>query len=52
MTRKPEAPIIKMMQESKRGISKSWAGYNFTASTPVFVHVYRVDEGVSSNKVV
>jgi hypothetical protein len=36
--------VIDAMKESKMGISKNWANYNFTASTPVFVHVYRTDK--------
>jgi hypothetical protein len=33
-----------LMKKSKMGIPKNWDGYNFTASTPVFVHSYRSDK--------
>lgn len=33
-----------IMTASRMGIPKNWAVCNFTASTPVFVHVYRSDQ--------
>lgn len=35
-----------LMKKSKMGIPKNWDAYNFTASTPVFVHSYRSDKKV------
>jgi hypothetical protein len=40
----PDNTLINLMKESKMGIPKKWANQNFTASTPVFTHEYRIDQ--------
>jgi hypothetical protein len=44
-----EADKIKLMKASKIGFPKEWKGYNFTASTPIFIHSYRIDQEASYN---
>jgi hypothetical protein len=39
----PDATKLRLLNDSRMGIPKPWAGYDITASTPVFVHKYRVD---------
>ena len=44
MTSIPSETIEDLMKKSKIGIPNNWSEYNFTARTPVFVHVYRSDK--------
>jgi hypothetical protein len=43
----PEALKINLVKTSKIGFPKEWSSYNFTASTPVFIHSYRIDQKAS-----
>jgi hypothetical protein len=42
-----EAQRIKLIKASKIGMPKEYSGYNFTASSPIFIHNYRIDQKAS-----